>query len=173
MNTPAPSASASITARIEQLGDWRGAMLARVRELIHQADPEVQEEWKWMGTPVWSHAGILCTGETYNKVVKLTFARGAALSDPSGLFNSSLEGKVRRAIDIHQNDTIDEPALKSLIRAAVAFNLEVKARPKAPASSRKRTARLPASSKPSPRLLSSPAPSVSSKPRSRAPVAPK
>ena len=111
-----------IDARIEELGDWRGEMLARVRALIRQADPEVIEEWKWRGVPVWSHAGIICTGETYKNVVKMTFAKGASLEDPSSLFNSSLEGNTRRAIDFHQGDEIDEKALKALIRAAVALN---------------------------------------------------
>jgi hypothetical protein len=111
-----------IDARIEELGDWRGEMLARVRTLIKQADPEVVEEWKWRGVPVWEHAGIICTGETYKQVVKLTFAKGASLDDPSGLFNSSLEGNTRRAIDFHEGDKIDVMALKALIRAAVALN---------------------------------------------------
>jgi hypothetical protein len=111
-----------IDARIEELGDWRGEMLARIRDLIRRADPEVVEEWKWRGVPVWSHAGIICTGETYKAVVKLTFAKGASLDDPSGLFNSSLEGNTRRAIDIHEGDTIDEKALKALVLAAVALN---------------------------------------------------
>ena len=122
----AESASALIDERIKELGDWRGKMLAKVRELIHSADPEIVEEWKWMGTPVWSHGGIVCTGETYKKVVKMTFAKGAALKDPSGLFNSSLDGNVRRAIDIHDGDKVDEAALKDLIRAAVALNLKGK-----------------------------------------------
>jgi hypothetical protein len=116
------SPSQLIDARIEELGDWRGETLARVRILIKQADPEVVEEWKWRGVPVWSHAGIICTGETYKKVVKLTFAKGASLEDPSGLFNSSLEGNTRRAIDIPEGEEIDEKALKRLIRAAVALN---------------------------------------------------
>jgi hypothetical protein len=116
------SPSLLIDARIRELGDWRGEMLARVRGLIKQADPDVIEEWKWRGVPVWSHDGIICTGETYKSVVKLTFARGAALEDPSGLFNSSLEGNTRRAIDIHDGDSINEKALKALIRAAVALN---------------------------------------------------
>jgi hypothetical protein len=111
-----------IDARIEELGDWRGETLARVRSLVKQADPEVVEEWKWRGVPVWSHAGIICTGETYKKAVKMTFAKGASLEDPSGLFNSSLEGNTRRAIDFHEGDKIDEKALKALIRAAVALN---------------------------------------------------
>jgi hypothetical protein len=111
-----------IDARIEELGDWRGEMLSRLRALVKQADPEVVEEWKWRGVPVWSHAGIICTGETYKNVVKMTFAKGASLEDPSSLFNSSLEGKVRRAIDCHEGDEIDEKALKALIRAAVALN---------------------------------------------------
>jgi hypothetical protein len=117
-----PSPSQLIDARIKELGDWRGETLARVRSLIKQADPEVIEEWKWRGVPVWSHAGIICTGETYKNVVKMTFARGAALADPSGLFNSSLEGNTRRAIDIHEGDKIDEKALKTLVRAAVTLN---------------------------------------------------
>jgi hypothetical protein len=115
------SPSQLIDARIQELGDWRGETLARIRILIRQADPEVVEEWKWR-VPVWSHGGILCTGETYKKAVKLTFAKGASLEDPSGLFNSSLEGNTRRAIDVHEGDTIDEKALKALIRAAVALN---------------------------------------------------
>lgn len=115
------SASELIDARIAELGDWRGAMLSKLRALIKQADPEATEEWKW-GGPVWSHDGIICTGETYKKVVKTTFARGAALPDPAGLFNSSLEGNVRRAIDFHDGDELDEKALKALIRAAVALN---------------------------------------------------
>ena len=119
-----------IDARIEELGDWRGEMLARVRTLIKQADPEVVEEWKWRGVPVWEHAGIICTGETYKQVVKLTFAKGASLDDPSGLFNSSLEGNTRRAIDIHEGDKIDEKAFKTLIRAAVALNASKPARRK-------------------------------------------
>jgi len=121
---PMESASTFIDQKIKELGDWRGNTLAKVRDIIHKADPEIVEEWKWMGTPVWSHGGIVCTGETYKNVVKMTFAKGAALKDPSGLFNSSLEGNVRRAIDIHEGDKIDEPALKDLIRAAVALNLE-------------------------------------------------
>ena len=118
----AGTASQLIDARIKELGDWRGEMLARVRALIKQADPEVVEEWKWRGVPVWEHAGIICTGETYKAVVKMTFAKGASLDDPSRLFNSSLEGNTRRAIDFHQGDKIDEKALKALIRAAVALN---------------------------------------------------
>ena len=122
------AASELIDRRIRELGDWRGGTLEKVRRLIKRADPEIVEEWKWMGTPVWSHNGIICTGETYKKVVKLTFAKGASLQDPSGLFNSSLEGNVRRAIDIHETDTIDEAALTDLIRAAAALNL--KSRPR-------------------------------------------
>jgi hypothetical protein len=122
------SAARLIDARIRDLGDWRGQTLARVRALIKQADPEVIEEWKWRGVPVWSHAGILCTGETYKAVVKLTFAKGAALADPSGLFNSSLDGNTRRAIDIREGEAIDEPALQALIRAAVALNLSARPR---------------------------------------------
>src|SRR6059036_1603920 len=121
------SPSRLIDARIKQLGDWRGETLARVRSLIRQADPEVVEEWKWRGVPVWSHAGIICTGETYKSVVKMTFAKGASLDDPSSLFNSSLEGNTRRAIDFHEGDKIDEEALKALIRAAVALNASVRA----------------------------------------------
>ncbi|HBL27398.1 MAG TPA: hypothetical protein DD490_11240 [Acidobacteria bacterium] len=115
------SPSELIDARIEELGDWRGEMLARLRALIKEADPEVVEEWKW-GGPVWSHNGLICTGETYKKAVKMTFAKGASLEDPSGLFNSSLEGNTRRAIDVHEGDTLAEEALKALIRAAVAWN---------------------------------------------------
>jgi hypothetical protein len=116
------SAPQLIDERIAELGDWRGETLARIRELIKQADPEVVEEWKWRGVPVWEHAGIICTGETYKKVVKMTFAKGAALDDPAGLFNASLEGNTRRAIDLHEDEEIDEDALKALIRAAVALN---------------------------------------------------
>jgi hypothetical protein len=118
----AASPSELIDARIEDLGDWRGELLSRLRALVKEADPEVAEEWKWRGTPVWSHDGLICTGETYRNVVKMTFARGASLKDPSGLFNSSLEGTVRRAIDFHEGDELDEKALKALIRAAVALN---------------------------------------------------
>jgi len=128
------SPSASIDQKIKELGDWRGQTLARVREMVHEADPEIVEEWKWAkatspGIPVWSHGGIVCTGETYKNTVKMTFAKGAALQDPSRLFNSSLEGNLRRAIDIHKGDQIDEAALKDLIRAAVALNLEGKSKP--------------------------------------------
>ncbi|MEA2839293.1 MAG: hypothetical protein QOF41_623 [Methylobacteriaceae bacterium] len=121
------SPSRLIDARIKELGDWRGETLARVRSLIKEADPEVIEEWKWRGVPVWEHSGIICTGETYKDLVKMTFAKGAALDDPSGLFNSSLDGNVRRAIDIHGGDKIDEKALKALIRAAVALNTSARA----------------------------------------------
>jgi hypothetical protein len=132
------SASALIDGRIRELGDWRGKMLAKLRSILHEADPEIVEEWKWRGTPVWSHAGIVCTGETYNKVVKMTFAKGAQLKDPAGLFNSSLEGNVRRAIDIHEGEPLNEAALKELIRAAVELNLMDKSKPKRkPASSRR------------------------------------
>ena len=129
------SASAVIDAKINELGDWRGKMLAKIRDVIHQADPEIVEEWKWAkaaspGTPVFSHGGIVCTGETYKSVVKMTFAKGAALKDPSRLFNSSLDGNARRAIDIHEGDKVDEAALKGLIRAAVALNLKGKTKPK-------------------------------------------
>ena len=139
------SASAILDARIRELGDWRGKTLAKVRDIIHKADPEIVEEWKWVkatspGVPVFSHAGIVCTGETYKNAVKMTFAKGAALKDPAGLFNSSLEGNVRRAIDIHEGEKINEAALKKLIRAAVAINLDLKAK---------------ASSKPKPRPASS------------------
>ena len=146
----AESASALIDEKIKELGDWRGKTLAKVREVIHDADPEIVEEWKWVkpttpGTPVFSHGGIVCTGETYKNVVKMTFAKGAALKDPSGLFNSSLDGNVRRAIDIHEGEKINEAALKDLIRAAVALNLDLKAKiktkpkPKSPRASSKRT----------------------------------
>ena len=138
------SASASIDQKIKDLGDWRGKTLAKVREIIHEADPEIIEEWKWVkpttpGTPVWSRAGIVCTGETYKNVVKMTFAKGAKLKDPSGLFNSSLDGNVRRAIDIHESDKIDESALKDLIRAAVALNLKGKSKPEPQRASSKRS----------------------------------
>ena len=116
------SPSELIDARIEELGDWRGEMLGRLRALVKEADPEVVEEWKWRGVPVWSHDGLICTGETYKKVVKMTFAKGAALEDPSGLFNSSLEGNTRRAIDFHEGDQVDEEALKTLVRAAATLN---------------------------------------------------
>jgi hypothetical protein len=125
---PAESPSELITAKIEELGDWRGEMLARLRALIREADPEVVEEWKWRGTPVWSHAGLICTGETYRQVVKMTFARGASLPDPSGLFNASLDGNTRRAIDVREGDEVHEEALKKLIRAAVAFNESARGR---------------------------------------------
>src|SRR5438128_11343008 len=118
----AKSAARLIDARIKELGDWRGEMLARIRSLIKQADPEVLEEWKWRGVPVWSHDGLICTGETYKNVVKMTFAKGAALKEPSGLFNSSLDGNTRRAIDFHEGEKIDEEALKTLVRAAVTLN---------------------------------------------------
>ena len=132
---PVDSASAAINAKINKLGDWRGKTLAQVREIVLEADPEIVEEWKWAkatspGIPVWSRGGIVCTGETYKNAVKMTFAKGAALEDPSGLFNSSLEGNVRRAIDIHEGDKIDKVALKDLIRAAVALNLKGKSKPK-------------------------------------------
>jgi hypothetical protein len=123
------SASELISQRIAELADWRGQALSRMRKLIHQADPDVVEEWKWMGTPVWSHDGIICTGESYKKVVKLTFAKGASLKDPAGLFNSSLDGNVRRAIDIQDGEKIDESAFKTLIRQAVALNSSAKSKP--------------------------------------------
>src|SRR6476659_2086583 len=145
MKKPAPdeSASARIDDRIKTLGDWRGQTLAKVRGIIHDADPGIVEEWKWAkatnpGTPVWSHGGIVCTGETYKDVVKMTFAKGAELKDPSRLFNSSLDGNVRRAIDIHEGDKVDEAALKDLIRAAVALNLNSKSKPKPRRASSKR-----------------------------------
>ena len=133
---PAESASVLVDAKINELGDWRGKTLARVRAIMHEADPEIVEESKWAkatspGVPVWSHGGIVCTGETYKNVVKMTFAKGAALPDPAGLFNSSLEGNVRRAIDIHEGDKINEAALKNLIRAAVVLNLKAKDKTKA------------------------------------------
>ena len=132
---PVDSASALIDERIKELGDWRGKTLAKVRHIIRQADPEIVEEWKWRkesspGTPVWSHGGLVCTGETYKNVVKMTFSKGASLKDPAGLFNSSLEGNVRRAIDIHEGDKMNEAALKDLVRAAVALNLKGKSKPK-------------------------------------------
>jgi hypothetical protein len=130
-----PLASAAIDRKVEELGDWRGKMLAKVRDIIHKADPEIVEEWKWAkatspGTPVFSHGGIVCTGETYKSVVKMTFAKGASLKDPAGLFNSSLEGNVRRAIDIHEGEKINEAALQELIREAVALNGKAKANPR-------------------------------------------
>jgi hypothetical protein len=129
MKRPAESASASIAEKIKELGDWRGKTLAKLRQIIHETDAEIVEEWKWRGTPVWSHAGIVCTGETYKNHVKMTFAKGAALKDPAGLFNSSLEGNAWRAIDIHEGDMVDEAALKDLIRAAVALNVKGKSKP--------------------------------------------
>jgi len=145
MKTPiaVESASTLIDEKIKELGDWRGKTLAKVREIIRKADPAIVEEWKWAkatspGTPVWSHGGIVCTGETYKSVVKMTFAKGAALKDPSGLFNSSLDGNVRRAIDIHEGEKVDEAALKDLIRAAVALNLQGKSKPKPQRASTKR-----------------------------------
>ena len=135
---PAESASALIDQRIKELADWRGKMLAKVREIVHEADPEIAEEWKWRGVPVFSHGGIVCTGETYKSVVKMTFAKGAALKDPARLFNSSLDGNVRRAIDIHEGDKVDEAALKYLVRAAVALNLMAKSKPKPRRASSKR-----------------------------------
>ena len=137
------SASAYIDVKIRELGDWRGKMLAKVRDIIHKADPDIVEEWKWMGTPVWSHGGIVCTGETYKNAVKMTFAKGAALKDPSGLFNSSLDGNVRRAIDIHDGDKINEAALKDLVRAAVALNLERESKPKSRRASGQRAGHRP------------------------------
>ncbi len=124
------TATANITQRIQELGDWRGKTLAHVRQLIHAADPDIQEEWKWRGTPVWAHDGGVCTGESYKEVVKLTFHRGASLADPKKLFNSSLEGNTRRAIDIREGEKLDEAAFKQLIRAAIAANSEARAKPK-------------------------------------------
>ncbi len=127
MKRPKPdSASQLITKRIAELGDWRGETLGRIRALIQEADPDIVEEWKWRGVPVWSHEGIVCTGETYKNLVKMTFAKGASLKDPARLFNSSLDGNVRRAIDVHEGDDLDAPALKALIRAAVALNVSGK-----------------------------------------------
>jgi hypothetical protein len=143
MKTPdSVESGAIIDAKIRELGDWRGKMLAKVREIIREADPEIVEEWKWVkptspGVPIFSRGGIVCTGETYKSVVKMTFAKGAALKDPSGLFNSSLEGNVRRAIDIHEGDQVDETALKDLIRAAVALNLRGKSQLKSKPKSRR------------------------------------
>jgi hypothetical protein len=137
----AQSASALIDERINQLGDWRGQTLAKLRKLIHEADPSIIEEWKWRGTPVFSHAGIVCTGETYKQVVKLTFAKGAALPDPAHLFNSSLDGNVRRAIDIHETDQIDEAALTALIRAAVELNLTARSKSKTKSESKSKPPR--------------------------------
>jgi len=131
-------ASKLIDQKIKELGDWRGKALAKLRRVIHQADPEIVEEWKWRGTPVFSRSGIVCTGEAYKNVVKMTFAKGAALKDPAGLFNSSLDGNVRRAIDIHEGDKVDEGALKDLIRAAVALNLKDKSKPRPRRASGKR-----------------------------------
>jgi hypothetical protein len=138
----AGSASALIDEKIKELGDWRGKMLAKVRGIIHAADAEIVEEWKWRGTPVWSHGGIVCTGETYKYVVKMTFAKGASLKDPSGLFNSSLDGNVRRAVDIHEGDKVDAAALKDLIRAAVALNLQSKSKGKSDPKPRRVSAKL-------------------------------
>jgi hypothetical protein len=130
-----PSASALISERFADLGDWRGKTLSRMRTLIKEADPDVVEEWKWMGTPIWSHDGIICTGESYKNVVKLTFAKGASLKDPARLFNSSLDGKVRRAIDIHEGEEVDESAFKALVRQAVALNSSGKSKPSRKAKS--------------------------------------
>jgi hypothetical protein len=140
MKKPVGAASAAvlIDERIKELGDWRGKMLAKVRGIIHDADPEIVEEWKWRGVPVFSRGGIVCTGETYKDAVKLTFAKGASLDDPAGLFNSSLDGNVRRAIDIHEGDKVDEAALKRLVRASVALNLQSKSKPKTPRANAKR-----------------------------------
>ena len=132
----ASSASEHISKRIDELGDWRGKTLARMRKLVRQADPDVVEEWKWMGTPVWSHDGIICTGESYKSVVKLTFLKGAALKDPSRLFNSSLDGNARRAIDIHEGETVDDSAFKALVRQAIALNGAGKSKPSKRAESK-------------------------------------
>ena len=136
-SVPSESASALIDARIRGLADWRGKTLAKVREVIHEADPEIVEEWKWRGTPVWSHGGIVCTGETYKNHLRMTFAKGAALKDPAGVFNSGLHGNAWRAIEIHEGDKVDEAALKDLIRTAVALNLKGKSKPKPRAGSRR------------------------------------
>ena len=133
--TPGPSASELISKKIAELGDWRGQTLSRIRKLIKEADPGVVEEWKWMGTPIWSHDGIICTGESYKNIVKLTFAKGASLKDPARLFNSSLDGNVRRAIDIHEGKEIDESAFKALVRQAVAMNSSGKSKPSKKAKS--------------------------------------
>jgi len=135
------SASELISRRIAELGDWRGETLTRMRKLIKQADPDVVEEWKWMGTPIWSHDGIICTGESYKSVVKLTFAKGASLQDPAGLFNSSLEGNVRRAIDIHEREKVDASAFKALVRRAVALNSAGKSKPSRASSRGKKAKR--------------------------------
>jgi hypothetical protein len=135
------SAAALIDQKINELGDWRGKMLAKVRDVIHNADPEIVEEWKWRGTPVFSHGGIICTAETYKNAVKMTFAKGAGLEDPSGLFNSSLDGNVRRAIDIHEGEKINEAALKDLVRAAVALNLQNTSKAKSKPKPRRATAK--------------------------------
>ena len=129
------SASELITKRIAELGDWRGGTLSRMRKLIKEADPDVVEEWKWMGTPIWSHDGIICTGETYTSVVKLTFAKGASLNDPAGLFNASLDGNLRRAIDIHEEEVVDASAFKTLVRQAIALNSSGKSKPSKKAKS--------------------------------------
>jgi len=136
-SVPAESASALIDARIRELADWRGKMLAKVREILHEADPEIVEEWKWRGTPVWSHGGIVCTGETYKNHLRMTFAKGAVLKDPAGVFNSGLQGNAWRAIEIHEGDKIDEAALKDLIRTAVALNLQGQRKPRPRAGSRR------------------------------------
>jgi hypothetical protein len=135
---PVETAAALIDERIKELGDWRGKTLAKVRQIIHEADPEIVEEWKWRGVPVWSHDGFICTGEVYKNHVKMTFPKGASLEDPSGLFNASLEGNAWRAIDIHEGDKVDEAAVKDLIRAAVALNLKGKSKPKPRRASSKR-----------------------------------
>src|SRR5277367_5612387 len=132
---PMESASALIDEKIKELGDWRGKTLSKVREIMHKADPEIVEEWKWRGTPVWSHGGIVCTGETYKSAVKMTFAKGAALQDPARLFNSSLEGNVRRAIDIHEGEEVNESAFKTLVRQAVVLNSSGKSKPSKKAKS--------------------------------------
>lgn len=138
-NSEGKPASRLIDERIQELGDWRGKMLARLRGIVHEADPEIVEEWKWRGTPTWYHSGIICTGETYKDHVKMTFAKGAALKDPAGLFNASIEGNVRRAIDIHEGGKIDAAALKALIRAAVELNLiKAKSKPKGARAGSKR-----------------------------------
>ena len=143
MKKPVPSASALIDRRIKELGDWRGKMLAKVREIVHKAEPEVVEEWKWRGVPVWYHGGMICTGEVYKDHVKMTFPKGASLADPSGLFNGTLGGNTWRAIDLHEDDKLNETALRNLIRAAITLNLKAKSNPKPKATTRRATTKRP------------------------------
>jgi hypothetical protein len=149
-------ASELISKRIAELGDWRGETLSRMRHLIKETDPDVVEEWKWMGTPVWSHDGIICTGESYKQVVKLTFAKGASLKDPAGLFNSSLDGNVRRAIDIHEGEEVDRAAFKALVRQAIALNSAGKSKPKAPSKKPSKKPSAKPSAKPSKKSAAKP-----------------